>query len=119
MTRSDLLNIYNYCGHSVAVTAIEDEELTTPGEKDDLFEELERIHKEALRLATPPLTLTDLRNLFDESGYDIALAVLEDAKLPLDEEQRFQEALMSWQMQQMVRWTRPGRYPAAFNPHEF
>jgi hypothetical protein len=48
------------------------------------------------------MTLTDLHTLFNESGYDVAVAVLEDAKLPLDEEQRFLETLMGWHMAQMA-----------------
>ena len=64
------------------------------------------------------MTLSELKALFDDSGYDIAVAVVEDAKLPLEEEERFLEALMSWQMQRMARWTRPRRC-GAFDPHNF
>jgi hypothetical protein len=65
------------------------------------------------------MTFANLRELFEDFGYDRALAALEAEGLPSEEEYRLQEALEAWEAERLRRWTRPSRYPAAFNPHEF
>lgn len=64
------------------------------------------------------MSITELRDLFDECGYGRALAVLEDAGLPGADEYALQEQLEAWEAEKMRRWTRPAR-AGAFNPHEF
>lgn len=53
MTHLNLSNIYDYCGFAIAVSAIEEADVTR-GEKDDLLEELERLQEEKLRRWTHP-----------------------------------------------------------------
>jgi hypothetical protein len=65
------------------------------------------------------MTLQDLNNIYNHRGYDVALAVLEDAKLPGADEYRLQEALETWEAEKLRRWTHPSRYPAAYDPHQF
>lgn len=65
------------------------------------------------------MTLANLRELFEDFGYDRTLAALEAEGLPSEEEYRLQEHLESWQAEKLRRWTHPSRYPAAFGRHEF
>lgn len=65
------------------------------------------------------MTLEELSNIYNHRGYDVALAVLEDANLLDDEEEALRFKLEDWEFAKMFRYTRPSRYPAAFDPHEF
>jgi hypothetical protein len=66
------------------------------------------------------MTLNDLRNIYDKSGYDIAANAIEDAEWTTRKERdELYEALERLDQEKLRRWTHPSRYPAAFNPHEF
>jgi hypothetical protein len=47
MTLDDLHNIYNHCGWTAAANAIERAEWTTRKERNELYEELERLDQES------------------------------------------------------------------------
>jgi|tagenome__1003787_1003787.scaffolds.fasta_scaffold20503079_3 hypothetical protein len=65
------------------------------------------------------MTQRELREILDEHGLGVALAMLEKAGLPEDEEEALAELAEAWEAERIRPWLSRRRFSRAFNPHEF